>query len=111
MPQGLHVLVQTKSGFLRSRGVSKGHAGQPTKVPRGSAGAGARVRGDCVVVSTLARAREHPFTRAGWDLVVIDECLSVQNDTALQSAAAWRQVCTLPILFCPKECPLACPPS
>ena len=29
---------------------------------------------------------------AAWDFVVIDECLAVQNDVALQCAAAWRQV-------------------
>ena len=30
--------------------------------------------------------------QAGWDLVVIDECLSVQNDTAMQTMEAWRHV-------------------
>ena len=43
-----------------------------------------------VVVTTLGRARDHPFTRV-WTLVVVDECTSVQNDSALQTAEAWRQ--------------------
>ena len=45
------------------------------------------------VVILLLRARDKPFTaQSGWDLVVVDECLSVQNDTALQTSEAWRQV-------------------
>ena len=46
-----------------------------------------------MVITTLARARDKPFhAHPGWDLVVIDECLSVQNDTAVQTMEAWRQV-------------------
>lgn len=50
------------------------------------------IDGNCLVISTLARVRDHPFAKAAWDFVVIDECLSVQNDSALQTAEAWRQV-------------------
>lgn len=45
-----------------------------------------------LVVSTMARMRDHPLSRR-WSLVVIDECLSVQNGTALWTAEAWRQTC------------------
>ena len=51
------------------------------------------ITGNAIVVTTLGRARDKPFLmQAGWDLVVIDECLSIQNDTALQTMEAWRQV-------------------
>eukprot|EP00667_Euglena_gracilis_P000117 EG_transcript_117 len=85
---GFHVIVQLASGVLQSRGVSNG--GQPPlKPPRGPL----RIDGGTLVVTTLARARDKPFTaQAGWDLVIVDECLSVQNDTALQTGEAWRQV-------------------
>ena len=46
-----------------------------------------------LVVTTLARSRDHAFVnQPGWDFVVVDECLAVQNDAALQTAEAWRQV-------------------
>ena len=35
--------------------------------------------------------RDHPLS-VPWKLVVIDECLSVQNQEALQTEEAWRQV-------------------
>jgi superfamily II DNA or RNA helicase len=44
-----------------------------------------------IVVTTLARMRETPVHRR-WHLVVIDECLAVQNAEALQTQEAWRQV-------------------
>ena len=47
------------------------------KKSRVGGGGVVKVGGDCVVITTLARAREHPFSTDGWDLVVIDECLSV----------------------------------
>jgi len=85
--RGVHVLQQDKSGFLKSKGVS--NAGAPArKIPRDQK---ARIDSDCIVLTTLGRAREHPFNCTGWDMVVIDECISVQSETALQSAAAWRQ--------------------
>lgn len=44
-----------------------------------------------ILVTTLARMRETPVTRR-WQMVVIDECLSVQNANALWTQEAWRQV-------------------
>lgn len=44
-----------------------------------------------ILISTLGRTREHPLS-IPWHLVVIDECLSVQNKDALQTEEAWRQV-------------------
>ena len=44
-----------------------------------------------ILVTTLARMRDTPVTRR-WHMVVIDECLSVQNANALWTQEAWRQV-------------------
>lgn len=44
-----------------------------------------------LVVTTLARARNHPLSKP-WTLVVIDECTSVQNSGAIQTIRAWEQV-------------------
>jgi hypothetical protein len=44
-----------------------------------------------ILVTTLARMRETPVHQR-WHLVVIDECLAVQNAEALQTQEAWRQV-------------------
>jgi len=86
--KGCHVLTQNAQGFLQSAGVSSGNGEPAHKLPRGSA---VNIGPSSIVLTTLARAREHPFKTAGWDVVVVDECLSVQNE-ALQSSAAWRQV-------------------
>lgn len=43
-----------------------------------------------IVISTMARMRDNPVSNP-WRLLVIDECLSVQNSSALQTAEAWRQ--------------------
>jgi hypothetical protein len=48
-----------------------------------------------ILVTTLGRMRDTPVTRR-WHLVVIDECLSVQNANALWTQEAWKQVaCSL----------------
>jgi 3-methyladenine DNA glycosylase/8-oxoguanine DNA glycosylase len=73
----LHVIEQRANGKLFSPYYKRGNP---------------PIDGNSLVISTLARVREHPFAKAAWDFVVIDECLSVQNDTALQTAEAWRQV-------------------
>jgi len=44
-----------------------------------------------IVVTTLARMRDTPLQKR-WQLVVVDECLAVQNRDALQTQEAWRQV-------------------
>ena len=44
-----------------------------------------------IVITTLGRIRDHPLSE-NWQLVVIDECLSVQNRDALQTEEAWKQV-------------------
>ena len=89
--RGLHVVTQRANGALMSRGVSNAGA-RPNKL---SAAARRHIKldGNSIVVSTLSRVRDHPFTQhPGWDLVVVDECLSVQNDAALHTGEAWRQV-------------------
>lgn len=43
-----------------------------------------------VVITTMGRCRDHPLLYQ-WLLVVIDECLTVQNKEALQTEEAWRQ--------------------
>eukprot|EP01063_Lacrimia_lanifica_P021430 TRINITY_DN2875_c1_g1_i1.p1 TRINITY_DN2875_c1_g1~~TRINITY_DN2875_c1_g1_i1.p1 ORF type:complete len:2080 (+),score=730.03 TRINITY_DN2875_c1_g1_i1:59-6298(+) len=91
---GLHIVAQQHTGYLISRGVSAagGRAKPHPSTKRGSV-LPSKIDADTVVVSTLGRVRDKPFVaQAGWDLVVIDECLSVQNDSALQTAEAWRQV-------------------
>lgn len=44
-----------------------------------------------ILVTTLARMRETPVT-SRWHMVVIDECISVQNANAMWTQEAWRQV-------------------
>ena len=43
-----------------------------------------------IVITTMGRCREHPIIHQ-WLLVIIDECLTVQNKEALQTEEAWRQ--------------------
>lgn len=86
---GLNVLVQAANGALVSRGSS---AGSTAKVSNNQSRAD-QIDACTVVITTLSRARDKPFVgHKGWDFVVIDECLSVQNDTAVQTMEAWRQV-------------------
>lgn len=43
-----------------------------------------------IVVTTMARIRDHPINHR-WLLMVIDECLTVQNKNALWTESAWKQ--------------------
>ena len=43
-----------------------------------------------IVVTTMGRNRDHPINNK-WLLVIIDECLTVQNKNALWTEGAWRQ--------------------
>ncbi|AYV78965.1 MAG: DEAD/SNF2-like helicase, partial [Edafosvirus sp.] len=66
--EGFDVIEQKANGFLN-------------KMPKQNS----------IVLSTLGRTREHPLDYP-WQLVVIDECLTVQNKDSLQTESAWRQV-------------------
>lgn len=46
---------------------------------------------NAIVITCLGRARDHPFKKP-WSFVILDECTFVQNESAMQSAEAWRQV-------------------
>ena len=48
------------------------------------------IRRNTLVVSTMGRMRDHPVDH-NWLLVVIDECLTVQNRAALWTESAWKQ--------------------
>ena len=50
------------------------------------------IKPETVIVTTMGRIRDHPLHHS-WVLVVIDECLTVQNKEALQTEEAWRQSC------------------
>ena len=43
-----------------------------------------------IVISTMGRMRDHPQLKR-WKLLIIDECLTVQNAKAQWTASAWRQ--------------------
>ncbi len=49
------------------------------------------IKHNTVLITTLGRMRDHPLSQP-WILVIIDECLSVQNKNALQTEEAWRQI-------------------
>ena len=43
-----------------------------------------------IVITTMGRMRDHPINHT-WLLVIIDECLTVQNKNALWTESAWKQ--------------------
>ena len=49
-----------------------------------------KINGNTIIITTMGRIREHPLTNK-WILVIIDECLTVQNKEALQTEEALRQ--------------------
>ena len=44
-----------------------------------------------ILLTTLGRMRDHPISQS-WIIVTIDECLSVQNNSALQTEESWKQI-------------------
>lgn len=48
------------------------------------------IKSTTMVITTMGRIRDHPINHK-WLLVVIDECLTVQNKNALQTEEAWKQ--------------------
>lgn len=48
------------------------------------------IKPNTIIITTIGRIRDHPIDHK-WLLVVIDECLTVQNKTALQTEEAWKQ--------------------
>lgn len=48
------------------------------------------IKRNTIVVTTMARNRDHPINHK-WLLVIIDECLSVQNKNSLWTENAWVQ--------------------
>ena len=90
---GLRILTQAANGEVVLRGRSAGGHAAAGLVAGRTSRQNSTIGPDCLVLSTLARARDKPFvTQPAWDFVVVDECLSVQNDSALQTMEAWRQV-------------------
>lgn len=53
---------------------------------------GVKIERNTLILTTLGRFRDHPLYNVSWQLVIIDECLSVQNREALQTEEAWKQV-------------------
>ncbi len=45
-----------------------------------------------IVITTMGRNRSHPIDSTHWLMVIIDECLTVQNKEAIQTMEAWKQV-------------------
>lgn len=50
------------------------------------------IKSNTLIITTMGRMRDHPVQHS-WIVLVIDECLTVQNKEALQTEEAWRQSC------------------
>lgn len=48
------------------------------------------IRRNTIIITTMGRIRDHPINH-NWLLVIIDECLTVQNKNALWTESAWKQ--------------------
>lgn len=82
--RGFTVVEQQANGSLASANGAMSHSGSLNL----TAG---QIQWNTVVIATMGRMREHPLD-IPWIIVVIDECLTVQNRNALQTGEAWRQV-------------------
>ena len=49
-----------------------------------------KIKRNTIVVTTMGRMRDHPVNHK-WLLIIIDECLTVQNKNALWTESAWIQ--------------------
>lgn len=49
------------------------------------------INNNSIIITTLGRNRDHPLSNS-WTLVIIDECLSVQNKEAFQTEEAFKQI-------------------
>jgi hypothetical protein len=49
-----------------------------------------KIKQNTLFITTMGRIRDHPIDHR-WTLVIIDECLSVQNREALHTEEAWKQ--------------------
>lgn len=72
--EGFHIVIQNANGTL------SGHKDNDNTIKHNT-----------ILVTTLGRVRDHPLSNP-FILVIIDECLSVQNKNALQTEEAWRQI-------------------
>lgn len=77
---GFDILIQKANGILEE--IQNNIHDISTTLPKSNS----------IVITTMGRIRDHPIQHP-WILVVIDECLSVQNKEALQTEEAWRQCC------------------
>lgn len=48
------------------------------------------IKRNTIIITTMGRMRDHPINH-NWLLVIIDECLTVQNKNALWTESAWKQ--------------------
>ena len=51
------------------------------------------INNNTIIISTMGRMRDKPLSHP-WFLVIIDECLTVQNKETAHTEEAWRQVIT-----------------
>ena len=49
-----------------------------------------KIRRNTIVITTMSKMRDHPINH-NWLLLIIDECLSIQNNNALWTQEAWKQ--------------------
>jgi len=90
---GFLVLVPTEKLFQTWIDEINKHTSGFNIILQNSKGNHDKVTSNSIFITTLGRMRDHPIYH-NWSFVIIDECLSVQNQNALQTEEAWRQVCS-----------------
>lgn len=81
---GMHYLFQQSDGTLYDKN-KKILQYRKATYPENN-----QINSNTVVITTMGRIRDHPLINK-WIVVVIDECLTVQNKDALQTEEALRQ--------------------